>query len=121
MSAIFNLDAGRLVTLATKITTGTVTTVVDATDPLKGGQVAVPWFQVNENAGSTPNLTVELFDGTTSYYLGTGGVEWRAKAMSAGQSVTFSDGYIVPNGWRLRITSSDAAGKMDVIGMKTGR
>jgi hypothetical protein len=121
MTTVFNVDAGRLVPIAAKIASGTVTTIVDTTDATKGGQVAIPWFQVNENAGSTPSLTVELFDGTTSYYLGTGGVEWRAKAMTAGQSVTFSDGYIVPNGWKLRVTSSDAAGKMDVIGMKTGR
>lgn len=121
MSATFAFNDGRATLIATKITSGAVTTVLDGTDPTKGGQIAIPWFQINENAGSTPNLTVELFDGTNSFYLGTGGVEWRARAVTAGQSITFGDGYILPNKWKLRVTSSDAAGKFTVLGLKIGR
>lgn len=118
--SVFLFNDGRATNLAKKITGNTVVDLVDGTT----GQVNVPWFRVSENNGSTPNLTVELYDvaNTTSYYLGDAtGATWVAKAVTAKQSVAFTDGYVVPLGWKLRITSSDAAGKFDVTGMKIGR
>lgn len=103
--------------IAEKISNATATDVVDGTD----FPWYVQWFQVNENAGGTPSLTVEVYDGTTSYYLGSGGVTYKAKALTAGQSVDFDKGYLVPLGYKLRVTSSDAAGKLEVSGLKTRR
>lgn len=104
--------------IATKVTANTATTIVDGTDQAW----LVPWLQVNENAGSTPNLTVDLYDvaNTTAYYLGSGGSTWVALAVTAKKSVEFTD-IEVPSGWKLRVTSSDAAGKFDVVGTKARR
>lgn len=102
--------------IAAKVTSSSAKDIVDAA----ASAVLVPWLQVNENAGATPNLTVELYDGTTSYYLGAGGATWVAKAVTAKQSLLFED-IVVPRGWKLRVTSSDAAGKFDVVGMKSDR
>lgn len=105
--------------IAQKIIGSTAVDIVDATD----APWSVPWLTVSENASpaSTPALTVELYDGTNSYYLGSGGSLWKAKALTNGQTVTFDLGYLVPLGWKLRVTSGDAAGKMEVSGIKTRR
>lgn len=102
--------------IAVKVTSNSVTDIIDAA----ASAVLVPWLQVNENAGSTPNLTVEIYNSTTSYYLGASGSTWVAKAVTAKQSLLFTD-IVVPRGWKLRVTSSDAAGKFDVVGMKSDR
>lgn len=114
---VFQIPGGNATAIAKKITSSTVTDIVDAAN----GQVAVFWFEVAENSGSTPNLTVELYDvaNTTSYYLVSGGVAWVAKAVTAKQGIVFSEGYIVPQGWKLRVTSSDASGKFDVTGLRS--
>lgn len=114
---VFQADVGGLEEIAFKIANSTVTDIVD------GSTEAwyVPWLQVNENAGGTPALTVDLYDGTTAYYIGTSSFTWNAKAMTAAQSLTFSEGIVVPIGWKLRVKSGDAAGKFDVIGVKTRR
>ena len=79
----------------------------------------VPWLMVSENAGQTPNLTVDLYnvDGTTAYVLGSGGAAWVAKAVTAKQSILFQD-LLVPKGWALRVTSNNASGYFDVVGLK---
>lgn len=102
--------------IATKVTSSTAKDIVDASE----SAVLVPWLQVNENAGSTPNLTVEVYDGSTSIYLGSGGSTWVAKAVTAKQSVLFEN-IIVAKGSKLRVTSSDAAGKFDVVGIRANR
>lgn len=106
-----------------KLTSSTAKVIIDTTGATSGGSIQVARFEVNENAGSTPNLTVEVYNTltSTSYYLGSGGVTWKAKAVTAYQSVAFNDGYVIPNGSQLRVTSSDAAGKFDVVGVKVGR
>ncbi len=116
---LFQSQIGAIEEIATKVTSSTVAVIVDGTSPDTQAWL-VPWMQVNENAGSTPNLTVELYDGTSSYYLGSGGSSWVAKAVTAKQSVEFTN-VVVPSGWKLRVTSSDAAGKFDVVGTKTRR
>jgi hypothetical protein len=106
-----------LVPIVEHITGNTAVVIADATDSL----LFVPRLQVNENAGGTPSLSVLMTNGTTTVYLanfsGTQ-VTWKAKAMTAAQSVDFVD-IMVPVGWQLKVLSSDAAGKMDVIGVRT--
>ena len=108
----FQQQTTAVVAVTTKLTGSSVTTIVDGTD----SAVIVHRLQFNENFGSTPNLTVDMYDGTTTYYLGVGGAVWRAKAVTAGQSVEFTD-IVVPKGFKIRATSSDAAGKFDVVGV----
>ena len=102
--------------IAEKVTSNAVTTVVDAAS----SALYVPWLQVSETNGGTPNLSVELYDGTTSYYLGASSSTWKAKAVTAKQSVTFYD-LVVPRGWQVRVTSSDVAGNFDAVGVRASR
>jgi hypothetical protein len=102
-----------------KITTNTVTTVTGA--DASTGQVNIVAFSVNENAGSTPALTVDLYNGTLTYELmDTSKVVWHAKTVTARQSIEFGS-LVIPLGFKLRITSDDVAGKFDIIGTKVGR
>jgi hypothetical protein len=111
--SVFSFEGGAGDPILIKITSSTVTDIVDATS-----QVArVVWLAVGENNGGTPNLTVEIYDATTSFYLTSGGSLWNAKAMTAKQGVLFDDGYVIPIGSKLRVTSSDASGRMDVTGI----
>jgi hypothetical protein len=64
-------------------------------------------IQVCENAGSTPNLTIDIFDGTTAY------LKRRALAVTAGTEILYTNEFMLPQGWSIRLTSSDAAGKFD--------
>lgn len=120
--SLFAVNVGSVEEISTKITSSTVAVIVDGTTAAAGGSQAwyVPWLSVGENAGSTPNLTVEVYDGTTSFYQVTGGFTWVAKAVTAKQGITFYDLYVPVNS-KLRITSSDAAGKFDVTGLKARR
>ena len=96
-----------------KITGNSATTIFTAK-----GATNIRSLVVSENAGATPNLTVEIYDvaNTTSYYPGgTTATTWKAKAVSAGQAVTFNEQFMLPALWAIRITSSDAAGKFDWI------
>lgn len=116
MSVFQNLVSG-VEDISVKITGNTATDIVDGTDQAW----FVPVFSVGENNGSTPNLTVALFDGTNSYALVSAGSLWVAKAVTAKQGLVFNEGYIVPLGWKLRVTSSDASGRFDVVGAKVRR
>lgn len=116
--SVFQLIEGSAQGIVNKVANNSATTIIDGTT----GTVYVAWFRVSENAGSTPNLTVEIYDGATSFYLGdAGGSTWVAKAVTAKQSVAFTDGYVIPYGSKLRVTSSDASGKFDVTGIKLGK
>lgn len=99
-----------------KITGSSATAITDIN--ATAGPVRVPRLQVNENNGGTPSLTVEVTDGTTHYYLGSGGFTWKARAVTALQSVEFTD-FKVPLGFSVKVTSSDASGHFDVIGLTT--
>lgn len=94
--------------------TGAATTdVVDAT--LKA--IMVPSFEVNEISGGTGNLTVAIYDGTTSYYLGDdGGTAWNAQAMTARKSYKFTGVYPIPVCSKLRVINS--SGNISIIGTK---
>lgn len=96
-----------------KITGSSATTIFTAK-----GATTIRSLMVSENAGATPNLTIEAYDvaNTTSYYPGgTTGSAWKAKAVTPGQCVTVNESFVLPALWALRITSSDAAGKFDWI------
>lgn len=100
--------------ISAKIANSTVTVIAGNANY----RTNIVWFGVQENTGAgTPNLTVEKYDGTTSIYLGSGGFAYKAKAMTAGQSVEFVNGYLLNKGEFIRVTSSDALGKLDVIGL----
>lgn len=62
-----------------------------------------------ENAGSTPTLTISIYDTNNSiaYF------KRKAVAMTAGTEVIFNEPFFLPNGWQIRMQSSDAAGKVD--------
>lgn len=70
----------------------------------------VAWFQCTEITGATPNLTIEIYDGTTSFYLRN------AKAMTAKEEVLKDQGFTLDPGSFLRVTAS-AANQVDVVGM----
>lgn len=114
----FILNDGQSSGIATKITGSAPVVIIDGTK----GQASVAWMRVNENSGATPNLTVELYNVATgvSIYQGDSVVNatWVAKAVTAKQSVAFTEGIIVPLGQQLRVSSSDPAGKFDVTGIK---
>ena len=114
---VFQTQVSGLEEVAVKLINATVTDIVDGTVEAW----YVPWLQANENAGGTPALTLELYDGTSSYYLGSANFTWNAKAMTAAQSLTFAEGIVVPLGWKLRAKSSDALGKIDLVGAKVRR
>lgn len=107
--------------IAVQIRTGTTTTIVDGTSAALTGSQAwrVNWLQVNEVTGGTASLTVELYDGTLAYVQGAGGFSWKAKAVTAYQSITFDQGILVPSGWILRVVTS--ATGFDVVGTKVRR
>lgn len=98
------LLGGALDTVFAKITGNTAVDVLTATK-----RTVVTSIEVTENAGSTPNLTVAIYDGTTTYY------RRNAVAVTANQTVTFTEPVMLRNGWSVRILSSDAAGKFDVL------
>jgi hypothetical protein len=112
-SSAFRLTGGAADKIRSKITT------TDATDVAGSAtaQTPVVWFQCNEVAGGTPNLTVAIYNAgtTTSTYLGDGTSAWVAKAMTANQSVTFGEGFVLEKNEFLRITIS--AGSVDVVGL----
>jgi hypothetical protein len=124
MSITFAFNDGPALPLRFRIANATPVVIVDASGAATGGAIRIARFEVNENTGSgTPSLTVDIFNTLDSSvtYLGSNGVVYNAKALTAGQSVVFDGGYVIQNGEELRVTSSDAAGKLDVIGIKIGR
>lgn len=108
MSSAFQLIGGAVDKIRQKLTTTSPTVVAGSADY----QTAVVWFQCTEIAGSTPNLTIEVYDAdtTTSYYLRN------AKAMTAKEEVRVIEGLALQPNEFLRITAS-AANQVDVVGI----
>lgn len=109
MTSVFQFPGGASNPLKQIITLTTPTIITLGTgSQANKGQYNIAWFRINEYAGGTPNLTVEIFDTNTSlsYYLGSGGFTWKTKPLTALQSVLFDDGYAVGQGSVLRITCS---------------
>lgn len=112
--SVFQFISNAPLPIKVRITGNTATTIADATN----NTIFVPWFQVNENAGSTASLTVDIYDGTNAVYVGSdGGVTWNVKAVTAYTSYFFTQGLVIPKGSLLRVTSNDAAGKFHVHGV----
>lgn len=105
--------------IAVKITNSTVTDIVDGSD----GGWNIPWMSVGCNSAATPNLTVELYDvaNTTSYYLSADGYCWNVRAIPEEKFAISFDDVVVPKGWKIRVTSSNASGLFDVTGIKVSR
>jgi hypothetical protein len=87
-----------------RLTASTVTTIFTAS-----GSTWIHSITAAERTGATPNLTIEVYDvaNTTSYY------KRFAVAMTAGTEVVYSEPFLLPALWAIRMTSSDAAGKID--------
>jgi len=109
VSVISFLGTGAVETMV-KLTTTGATDILVASDKA----IAVAAIQVNETAAQTPNLTMAVTDGTTTYYLGAGGKTWNANAMTAKQSVEFSP-FVLSRGYTLKATSSGVGGGVDVL------
>jgi len=62
-----------------------------------------------ETAGNTPNLTIEVYDGTTSYALR------KEKAMTAKETVVIDEPFPLNQNQTIRVTSSATGGGVDVM------
>lgn len=113
--SVFQFPSSQALEIVVPVTGNSATTIVDATD----NAIFVAWFEVNENNGSTPNLTVDVYDGTNARYLASDdGAVFVARAVAAKSSQQFTRGYVIPKGSKLRVTSSDAAGRFHVMGVQ---
>lgn len=99
----FTLTGGSILTKAAKLTTTDATALYTADK-----RTTILSIICAEIAGSTPNLTIELYDGLSSYYLRN------AKAMVAKEAVIFNEPFVLNVGWALRITAG-AANQIDAF------
>lgn len=102
-ASVFGFPGGVSGKRMTKITTTGVTTVVAA-----GSCRAVAYISCCEIGGNTPNLTVEIYNGTTSFYL------QNTKPMTARSTPVFKEGYPLDPQDSIRVTAS-VANSVDVI------
>lgn len=98
----FNINGGAIVTNRVKLTGNTVTTIFAATQ-----RTTILGIIATENNGGTPNLSLEVYDGTNSFYLR------KAVAMVAGTAVIFNEPFELQAGYSIRATSSDGSGHVD--------
>lgn len=61
-----------------------------------------------EIAGATPDFTLELFDGTTSFFI------FNEKPLAAHEPLIFNEPFVLGNSWTLRAKAS-AADQIDVL------
>lgn len=102
MSA-FNVDGSLVTDDPVRLTANTATTVYTAT-----GAVPISSIIVTPTSG-TPNLTIQIHNGSTAYNLRT------AVAMTAGTAFIWDELFILPALYTIKITSSAAGGDMDVF------
>jgi len=93
----FNISGGSILTQATKLTTTGVTNLLSADK-----RTTILSIIAAEITGNTPTLTLELYDGTTSYYLRF------AAAMTANQVLILDSPFVLNTGWKLRATAGTA-------------
>lgn len=98
----FNNDGHVIVTKRTKLTANTVTVIFTAVSRTQGFSITA-----TENNGGTPNLSLEIYDGTNIFYLR------KAVAMVAGTPVIYNEPFELQAGYSIRATSSDASGHID--------
>jgi len=94
---------GNIQTIATKLTTTNVTALYTATK-----RTTIVSLIAAEITGNTPTLTLELYNGTTSYYL-----RYQA-AMTANGIVTIDTPFVLNTGWSLRATAG-TADRIDIV------
>lgn len=112
MSAPFAF-AQRPLPILVAVVGAATTTIVDATN----NSVMVPSFEINEVSGGSGTLTVEIYDGTSHFYLGDDeGVAWNAQTVTARRSYRFTLVYPVPKNSVLRMVNS--TGNFTVVGTK---
>ncbi len=118
MTSVYSIPSPNSIPILERITGNTVTTIVDATDESQ----RVAWFQINHHvSASTPNLTVDIYDGTNAHYVSDdAGNVMNTFTVTAKKGYIFSQGYSIPKGSLLRVTSSDADGEFHVIGVQLG-
>ena len=94
---------GSIQTIATKLTVTTPVTLITASK-----RTTIVSVIAAEITGNTPTLTIELYDGSTSYYL-----RYQA-AMTANGIVTIENPFVLNVGWSLRATAG-TANRIDII------
>lgn len=99
----FTLTGGSILTKAVKLTVTTPVTLYAASK-----RTVIVGIEANEITGNTPALTLELWDGTTSYYLRN------AKPMTAREEYSRDKPFALQSGWELRATAS-AANQIDCL------
>lgn len=99
----YTVNGGSLLPKRAKLTTTAATTILD---PDKSGALLLSIIAI-EIAGATPTLTLDIFDGTTTYYL------QNAVAMTARQRLQIDILVPLKVGEKLRATAS-AANQIDI-------
>jgi hypothetical protein len=99
----YTVQGGALLPKRVKLTTTSATTLLD---PDKSGALLLSIVAV-EIAGATPTLTLDIYDGTTTYYL------QNAVAMTAKQRLQIDILVPLKVGEKLRATAS-AADQIDI-------
>lgn len=103
--SVFRVAGGIVAPIAVKLSSTSATEIAGSDD----FTTRIAWFQCTEITGATPDLTVELYDGTTSVYLRY------QQAMTANEAVKFED-IALNKGQTLRITAG-TANAIDVVGL----
>lgn len=98
----YTVNGGAVLTEVVKLSTTSATDLLTA----KGKTLVIAIYAA-ETAGSTPALTIEKYDGTTSFYLRN------AKAMTAKELVQMDLLVSLKNGEKLRATAG-AANQIDI-------
>lgn len=99
------LSSAASLTEIAKLTGNTATAIYTA----DRGATRINSITACENSGATPSLTLEAYDGTSSYYIR------RVVALVAGVQVVYSTPFTLPHNWSIRATSSNASGLIDVF------
>lgn len=82
-----------------------VATPVEVQPSVNSRPVVIASIEVTEIGGATPNLTIDVYDpngATATYY------KRNALAMTAKQTVAYTEPFWVPNGWKVRVTLSSS-------------
>lgn len=108
MSGVFQLAGGVADKIRQKLTATTPTVVAGSAD----NQTGVVWLACTEITGGTPNLSIEVYDASTStsYYLRY------QKAMTARETFIFEAGLLLNPNEFLRVTAG-TVNQIDVVGM----
>lgn len=95
--------------LLTHYVTTSGTAPVDVTPDVQKRAFVVDSIIVTDIGGGTGNLTIDIYDPVTpaTYY------KRNALAVTAKQTIAYTEPFWVPNGWKLRVTMS--AGTASVL------